>query len=564
MMCNAQAQLAEWVVDPARAGSTQPPAGQSLFDQLTGDFNVGKTGRQLPFPLPALLQHIGQHFVEDEDPIFTALLIPLGRSLQRFAGDPDYFKFPRVVIAYDRDSPARHNAEGIFLKDRLFIGYSEAAGILEVISYNDIAGRFEFQIVENYRANSEAQVSYADRTVCTTCHQNHAPLFARSEWDETNANANIASLLEQQKKDFYSLPVRQGLSQPEAFDTATDRANWFSLYQLFWREVCSGDTGALRQCRAQALLAALQYRLTGSRPGNQRSKAYQVYSDTLREQWDQLWPQGLAIPNPDIPNRRPVASLSDIPDDWKERITTQEEFLPSLRRLPLELWSDYQPEFASRMISGLAAFFTKQDIQELDRILYMLESNAPVKHYQASCQARLLGDKTLGELRLRCEADFSLEAYLAIDQGELISGRMRRLTFADQAPLSHLNIVPETTRSTADEINIFALHESAAHLHARDADGNAISRFQIHELDINDHNFSNDRFQVRVTLTIKEDFDALANAVKAMASPADANAVLSNPVFNRRQLLADLYTRLLVDMPGWLTQSSVELNSNSH
>jgi len=36
-------------------------------------------------------------------------------------------------------------------RDRLFAGYREKAGIIEVISYNEAAGRFEFQVVKDYR-----------------------------------------------------------------------------------------------------------------------------------------------------------------------------------------------------------------------------------------------------------------------------------------------------------------------------------------------------------------------------------------------------------------------------
>jgi hypothetical protein len=67
--------------------------------------------------------------------------------------------------------------------------------VLEVISYNEAAGRFEFQLVKDYRAGGRPQVFYANRNICYACHQNGAPIFSRALWDETNANPAIAARL---------------------------------------------------------------------------------------------------------------------------------------------------------------------------------------------------------------------------------------------------------------------------------------------------------------------------------------------------------------------------------
>ena len=84
----------------------------------------------------------------------------------------------RAVVAPD-GGPL--NSASIFLKDRMFLGYQEKADILEVISYNEGAARFEFQVVTDYRAGGTPQVMYANRTLCVACHQN----AARPLWVET-------------------------------------------------------------------------------------------------------------------------------------------------------------------------------------------------------------------------------------------------------------------------------------------------------------------------------------------------------------------------------------------
>ena len=105
----------------------------------------------------------------------------------------DFFRYPRAVFAVVADVAS--TPEAPLSKDRLYLGYQETAAVVEVISYNETAGRFEFQVVKGYRAGGKPEVVYANRTVCVACHQNHAPLFSRQVWDETNANPALAQRL---------------------------------------------------------------------------------------------------------------------------------------------------------------------------------------------------------------------------------------------------------------------------------------------------------------------------------------------------------------------------------
>src|SRR5205823_2713151 len=132
------------------------------------------------------------------------------------------FAYPRAVVAVDTESRERPNGAGLLLKDRLFLGYQEKAGIIEIISYNEAAGRFEFQVVTDYRPGGAPTVRYANRAICTVCHQNHSPIFSRPLWDETNANPAIAEALQSQQRDFYGFPVQQSVDVANAFDDATD------------------------------------------------------------------------------------------------------------------------------------------------------------------------------------------------------------------------------------------------------------------------------------------------------------------------------------------------------
>lgn len=333
-------------------GSNLPPAGRSLFDQLTGH----RTGWHIAFPFSKLLASLSQAGGCAQE-CYQSVLIPLGRSLQRTAAAPDFFKFPRKVIAFNSDT----KSEGDFplLKDRLYLGYQEKANLIEVISFNESAGRFEFQLVKNYASGTEPQVFYANRSVCASCHQNQAPIFSRQVWNETNANPEIAKQLADAHGDFDGLPIRIGVDVPNAIDDATDRANLLPAYELFWRHGCKVN----RRCRARALAAALQYRLTSERSFDFQSVGFQQdFLMPFAKNWQSYWPNGLKIPSNDIPNRDPLqfadsARLAHVPARF-------EALLPRGHK---EIWQWETDRF--RLIKGVGEFFSGNDIRLIANIL---------------------------------------------------------------------------------------------------------------------------------------------------------------------------------------------------
>ena len=284
-------------------------------------------------------------------PPLKITLIPLGRSLQRDAGAPDFFRFPRVVAAADGA-----NRPGFApLKDRLFLGFHEQGEVVEVISYNDAAARFEFQVVRDYAPGKTPQVFYARRGLCLACHQNAAPIFSRPLWDETPANPAIAARLRATGRDFYGVKVT-GTDIAYLIDAATDRANKFAVWQLLWQQGCGeGDEGDA--CRQEAFTAALAYARSLRLPAP-------TALPRLDQTWHALWPDGLPIPNPDLPNRDPLAMLTDPAND------------PLLLRPPLELWR--APD-KTAFVVGLAGMLDTVAVAQLDHA----ELSAPLERLRA-------------------------------------------------------------------------------------------------------------------------------------------------------------------------------------
>ena len=147
-----RAETSALLVDHRAPGPDAPPTGRSLFEML---FAGG-----VPFPFSSLLdrlkEEVGAHRV-------VTALVPLGRSLQRFSAHPNYFDSPRLVVAVTGDrgaGPGTHR-----LADRVYLGFQPVADVIEVLSYNEDAGRFEFQEIVGYTSGRYRQIRQADRRV---------------------------------------------------------------------------------------------------------------------------------------------------------------------------------------------------------------------------------------------------------------------------------------------------------------------------------------------------------------------------------------------------------------
>jgi len=545
LVCGTAAAGPAWVVEPHPPGPDLPPQGRSLFDRLT----LHNGEQQVPFPLQALLDQIAGQLDTDLaylDQPLKAVLIPLGRSLQREAAAPNYFASPRAVIAVDTDPAVRPGEAGLLLRDRLFIGYLETANILEVISYNEDAGRFEFQIVHDYRAGGKAQVRYARRVVCLACHQNAAPLFARPLWDETNANPDIAAALDSIGGDFYGLHTKIGVDLAYAIDNATDRANDFALTQLLWSQGCGlGQPGT--DCRSALLTRALHYALSGERSFEHDSDDYrQKLRAPMQEIRATLWPQGLWLPNPDVPNRKPLSQVSLAaaarPDlasiDLTARANVTATFEPLEPRPPLALWNPEPDAWVERAIIGLRQFLATSDIQRLDQALQ--SSAAKLEHIAADCIATRLPGESFTRIKLNCQGpNVRLLGRLRLAQADgSISGRLRELQVRGQT-LSGVRLRGQATANGAWQAE---LYRPSSALRVRLANGDALDGLQLRPAESTDG-----RSQVR--LRIKHDAATLTAAAQQLRN--SPTQVLTNKPFSRTRLLPPLFAALKQPALAW-------------
>ena len=524
-----------WVIDPAVPGEDLPAVGRSLFDQLFAVARNGQSAIEIPFPFTALLARLDAQLVSDPGsalPPAKRVLIPLGRSLQRTAAAPDYFAYPRVVVTVDSEN--RPNSQ-FFLKDRLYLGYQEKSAVLEVISYNEAAGRFEFQLVKDYRAGGQPQVFYANRNLCFACHQNGSPIFSRALWDETNANPQIAAQLAASGKRLYGIPIQRGIDIPYAIDNATERANGFALTQKLWREGCGDNDQAARRCRAGLFTAALRHALSGGQRWAPDADFSQKVIAPLRKESRRRWPGGLAIGNPDIPNRNPLQNVSGWPADAAARIAHSHvpaRFEPLAPRAHREVWEPEAPGALTTLLADLAEFVSAPERRQIEVALARLPDIATT---QLTAPCRISASTPASRWSVSCASSTgpSLAGVFNLTAGRPSGGQLTRLTLPGGTALSNLELVPGGL-ATANEAG-FALRLGLQV--PRSAEGHVLGRLTFHRS-------ASDPAAGEVLLDVRQDFTAIERAMTRLADSPQGESLFAPRAIPRESLLAALLTEL--------------------
>jgi hypothetical protein len=439
------------------------------------------------------------------------------------------------VVAVDTQ-PAAISAP--YLKDRLYIGYQEKSAVLEVISYNEAAGRFEFQLVKDYRVGGRPQVVYANRTLCFACHQNGAPIFSRALWDETNANPQTAALLAASGQHFYGIPAERGVDIPYAIDNATERANGFALTQRLWREGCGDAELPARRCRAGLFAAALRHALSGGQAWVPDANFEQTVAAPLRATASRRWPGGLAVGDPDLPNRNPLQGVNTWPAEDAARIARSHvpaRFEPLLPRPPREIRQPGSPEAIAALAAGLAEFIPAPERRQIEAALARQPDIATTR---MTVPCRIAASPPASRWSLHCApppgaAGPTLAGSIDLAGGRPNGGQLTRLTLPGGTALSDLDLAI-AGKATTNEAS-FALR--LGERQPRSAAGHALSRLNLRRE-------ANDPQSGTATLEIREDFAAVDRALATLAAGPAGAGLFGPGVFPRQALLAALLGQL--------------------
>lgn len=536
------------------SGPDIPTYGRSLFDTvLAGVPGSTNSALKVPFPFSALLAQIRTELQREsasDSELFNAVLIPIGRSLQRNTAAPDYFHSPRVVVAVHGES---ETPGAPLLKDRLYLGYQPQSGVLEVISYNEAMGRFEFQIVKDYREHATPQLYYAPRMICMACHQNQAPIFSRPLWRETNANPKVAAELLKLSTQFQTIPIKRGIDIPAAIDAATDTANGFALSQQLWREGCALMESAL-DCRATLLNALLQLRLSG---GKGYADDGPLRLDTIRKAWQARWPGGLTMPNPDLPDRDPLADAV-VGNPREMHVSAADD--PLALRPPLELLHFDEATSMARVVAGLAEFMGDADIHHIDTLLTKAASNDS-QHYDAACQYQAKsGVGGAHRVDVKCASagvnphELELEARLYFKDGRYERGVIDRLRL-QQENFTDVSLEVDGGRGSA--VQGLTLKPRANHFGMRRVNGALVSTLQLTGFSARKIDAVDDG---ALRLEVRDDYVQVQKLLRSANEAADTTIALSlsdQPL--RRVLVAEALFSALGE-PRELSSAALQRN----
>ena len=247
---------------------------ETLFDKLIATAPEQK----VPYPFSHLVSFLGRYGT----PI--GVLTPLGRSLQRKAGYPDAFGDPRRLVGFAELDVAPEMASAgmaeFDIASRLFLGYVEKTGTIEVLSILPGEKEFSFQIVENYYDVETPAVKSPDRNVCTSCHQHGGPIFSVFPWEETNSDLRIAALLARHHPSGFvdGIRIGYGFDTP---DTSNDPAGKFEILVTeaasimrdteIWQEKCT-------EARCREVLLRNTFAVEALSPAPQEKKAVHITS----------------------------------------------------------------------------------------------------------------------------------------------------------------------------------------------------------------------------------------------------------------------------------------------
>lgn len=235
--------------------------GVSDFDRI---FKPGLTTSRLPTTFASLVSRI-EAATRGERQV---TMIPFGRSLARAVTDA---RDPRIVVAIRNDANARLATDSVDTHAApIFLGYAKKPGTVEVISYNEQEGRFDFELIDNLAPAAAPSttpttptVRYADRRLCLACHKSETPLFSAGLWSETlDHNPTLLERVRVQHRarnfiyEGFALPdeaIEQFVPPGQAFEDFAIEAYKRLTLNKIWRDTCKGQP----QCRADLALFAL-------------------------------------------------------------------------------------------------------------------------------------------------------------------------------------------------------------------------------------------------------------------------------------------------------------------
>jgi hypothetical protein len=269
------------------------------------------------------------------------------------------------------------------------------------------------------------------------------------------------------------------------------------------------------------------------------------------------WPGGLAIGNPDIPNRNPLATnVSTLYPvalrDRAELADVAAAFDPLAARSAVEVWRVDADDDVARLVAGLSDFIAEPDVERLDRALLerARATRAAGRTYRALCSVEpAASDKGRQRIEFRCKprspsADpgIALEGRVFVVRNRVVGGAVDRLDLDGLPPSRDLDLDVRRAEARAAG-RIVTGAPMRGRLRARAANGNALERI---ELTLGDRDGE-------ATVVALDDFAAAGSAIDELARDDVAGTFdgFDALPFRRARLMPALFARLGAKSDAW-------------
>jgi len=214
--------------------------------------------KKIPYPFENLIAHIEK---TSGSPA-VGLIVPFGRSLQKFAGRENYFKFPRVIVGFDKSFHEPYSKIFPDTNGKLFLGYVEPSNQVEIISYNTSSGENDFFAIEKYAKGQSPELVKLENFRCNSCHVRNLGVFSPEPWSEFNGNPMISEMIKKYHGDRHlGIRVAQGQgvtggAESAHFEGIVAKSFLTNYVQKIWRELCEHLEDP-NQCRAGLIVNGL-------------------------------------------------------------------------------------------------------------------------------------------------------------------------------------------------------------------------------------------------------------------------------------------------------------------
>jgi hypothetical protein len=211
---------------------------------------------------------------------------------------------------------------------------------------------------------------------------------------------------------------------------------------------------------------------------HEEQAGWSAFVQSFNANWRSLWPDGLLLSSPDLPNRIPHPAG----DNSYQQRHIPSALEPLQPRAPLARWQ--QDDAVPALVTGIAGFFAASDLAELDAALSRSAERVgvEVQRLAGACRYRTkAGEGERMRTGFHCRGDdgaLDLEGRLYFDGGRLTRGSLDRWTIAGSRSIEPWNLGGERIVPTPEDWRI-DLRATRGALRARLPDGVRVGALQL-------------------------------------------------------------------------------------